>query len=43
MQKLLQNIHISENLKQLRRECKISQYDIVKLLEKMGRSMSRVS
>lgn len=43
MQKLLQDANIGQNLQRLRRKRKISQYDMVKLLEEMGRSMSRAS
>lgn len=43
MQKLLQDVHIGQNFQRLRRKRKISQYDMVKRLEKMGRSMSRAS
>jgi len=45
MQKLLQepNVHIGENLKKLREARKLSQYDMARELQLLGRSMARAT
>jgi transcriptional regulator with XRE-family HTH domain len=41
MQKLLQDVHIGDNLQKLRKDKNLSQYDMVAKLQLLGRSMSR--
>lgn len=43
MQKFLQDIHIGDNLRRLRKMSGLSQYDMVAKLEVYGRIMSRAS
>lgn len=43
MQKFLQDIHIGNNLRLLRKNRGLSQYDMVARLDELGRSMSRAS
>lgn len=43
MQKFLQDVHIGDNLQRLRKECGLSQYDMVTKLQLLGRSMSRAT
>ncbi len=43
MQKLLQDVHIGDNLQRLRNSRKLSQTDMVTRLQLAGRSMSRAN